>query len=143
MNFAFAHNQPGFINSLAYNYEIGQQLYNFILKNVDLFYTQLSFLENALQAMISTWYTQQDLINILKMTQIISKLLPLEGRRYLSDAAYDVEDNMEDASVIMPQFTRWMWDTQVIIGRDVWTKPLTDVNPENINYKLRFVVTNF
>jgi hypothetical protein len=143
MTFALSNDQPVFIDALAYNYEIGQALYDFILNNIDLFYNRLSLLKNTLQAMISTWHTKEDLIKLLKMKQIIGKLLPLQARAYLLDAAYDVKDNIEDASDIIPQFTRWMWDNQVVIGREVWTKTLTDVNAKDINYQLRFVVRYF
>lgn len=138
LEIALENNQANYIDALAYNAPVADIISDFISNGVTKFQTHLPLLENALNAMISTWHTADDLRKLVTLSNQIKSRFPKRGQQFFTNAISQVMQNIADAQTVVPQFTRWMWDNEVVIGKPVWPKQLTDVNAKNINYHLLF-----
>jgi hypothetical protein len=139
MDNALVNNQANFFDALAFNYAAGQSLKDYVSNGVEKLKSHQPLLSNILDAMISTWHTdgqKTDLVNLA--AKFKGGVFTKRTQQFFTDAIQQVQQQITDASNIIPQFTRWMWDNEVVIGRGVWPKELTDVNAKDINYHLTF-----
>lgn len=138
MDTAVDNDQSDFLDALEFNANAGGVLKDYISSNIRKFAVNLPILGHALNAMVSSWYTQDDMQTLKNLISSIAKKLPSAAQKYFADATTKLQKNIYMADKMMFPTARWIYDNYVPVKRIAWTKPLTDVNAKNISYQLTF-----
>ncbi|KAI6199084.1 Thyrotropin-releasing hormone-degrading ectoenzyme [Aphelenchoides besseyi] len=138
LDIALDKNRPEMLQALANHPTASEVILQYIQSNLNKFKPKLSLFDIALRAMISTWYRKEDLDKMNNLVLQIEHKLQLKAQKILEEALHALEKKVLVMPVVRIDFVRWIFDTQVPVGKSSWTKELTEVNADELTYTLNF-----